>query len=259
MKKILLLSAIFFCFIQIAYSELKTELWVQIRLENGKNTPWDKLYFGIAPNATDTMDKEYNEVEIPNFPFPPGVFTAVFLTYSPTENYDMWSYQSVYGPSKDSVKFYRKYRFRVFYGASNYVTMKWNKLPNYLDSAIICDPYRVYVNVNMKNVQQLTNTEPLLDVFEIHAYWNVDPNSVTEIENNEINIYPNPAKDYISFEDYDEINFVRICNFFGNELLYNNENLQKPIRISELQNGTYFVEVYKLDGQIIVKKLIINR
>jgi hypothetical protein len=244
------------------FAQVTKPLEVQIRLENGKDKPWDNLIFAVAPNGTDTIDKEYNELEIPNWPFPAGVFTAVFMVYNEKEQQDIWSYKSVLGPSPDSLKFFKKFRFRVFYGNSSYVTMKWSKLPKFIDSAVISDPFDgLYFRVNMKDTLQKTNYEILVDEFEIYVHYNVDPNSifVYELENTKINIYPNPAKDYIMLHSTESISKVIIYDNYGNCILSQNHINGDPIDISKYPNGVYLMQINNYEGNSFVKKLIINK
>jgi hypothetical protein len=264
MKNIFYSILITLLFLSPAYAEMKSNVFVTIRLENGVNNPWDGLIFGLAKNATDTMDAEYGEKEIPNFPFPAGVFTAVFLTYNEKEQQDIWSYTCIYGPhpDPDSIRFFKKYRFKVFYGASNYVTMKWGKLPQYLDSAVISDPFGgKFFRVNMKDASEKTNTEYLVDEFDINAYYHVDPNSIqlSDFDNNKFNIYPNPTKDYILFENADSIANLSIYDTNGSKV-FSDENYEGVlIDISNYVPGVYLIRINNYEGNSFVKKLIINK
>ncbi|OGU60656.1 MAG: hypothetical protein A2X64_07985 [Ignavibacteria bacterium GWF2_33_9] len=260
MKIIIFITLFLSITLTSAIAEMNQNVYVTIRLENGKNDPWTKLVFGLGINGTDEMDEEYGEEEIPNFPFPSGIFTAVFITEDASSGEERWAYSCIYGPHKDSISFFKKYRFRVFYGGSNYVTMKWNKLPNYLDSAIISDPYGGnFFRVNMAEVSEKTNYEELVDEFEIYAHYTVDPNSIyfTDFENKYFNIYPNPAKDYIYFNNYESIKKIRIYDIFG-KLLINFENYDgEIIDIRNFSTGNYLISIENDKGENFVKKLII--
>jgi hypothetical protein len=242
-------------------AQLNQTVFVQILLENDKNKPWENLYFGVAPDATDGMDSVYNEYEIPDIPLPAGIFYAVMLTYSPTENKDIWSYRSIVGPSKDkdSLKFMREFRFKVFYGNGTYVRMSWQKLPKYLDSAIISDPYGAWFKVNMADKDSATNSEILVDQFNIYAYYNIDPNSVQVVQVKNSRIYPNPAKDFLIINSDDDIKSIEICNILDFKLLLHINYDNSPLNISNLENGTYFLKLINSEGKISVKKLVILR
>jgi len=249
-------------------AQLNQTVFVQILLENDKNKPWENLYFGVAPDATDGMDSVYNEYEIPDIPLPAGIFYAVMLTYSPTENKDIWSYRSIVGPSKDkdSLKFMREFRFKVFYGNGTYVRMSWQKLPKYLDSAIISDPYGAWFKVNMADKDSATNSEILVDQFNIYAYYNIDPNSVQVVQAKSSIIYPNPAKDELNLV-ISSINsgqlIVKIYDQTGalvdeviNKSIKNEERI--TLNTSNYRSGLYIVQI-QLNGNLEMRKFIITK
>lgn len=248
---------LFILFHSITNAQLTKPVLLQIRLENGVNKPWDNLIIGLAPNATEKMDTAYQEYEIPDFPFPSGIFTAVCLTYDSSEKKDIWSYRSIYGPPKDQMKFMIKYRFRVFYGYSDSVKMSWGTLPDIIDSAILSDNFGGYrLKVNMKEKQSVVNKESLLDNFEVMVYYNLNKLGIRAHNNIPVDIYPNPTKDFISINSSEQISKIEICNFFGNCLFSKliDNNFSK-IDLSQLPEGVYFVKLYQNDN-FVIKKLI---
>ena len=259
MKRAQYIILFFFLLNLTSYSKLTENIFVQIKLENDKDSPWENLIFGLAPDATYKMDTLYNEYEIPDIPLPSDIFYAVMLTYDENEKNYLLSYRSIYGPSNDSIKYEREYRFKVFYGRGSYVRMSWQKLPKYIDSVIISDPYGVWFKVNMAKTNQATNTEILIDQFIVKAYYNIDISSVQEIEEDNFTIYPNPAKDYLILNSKKEIKFVEICNFLGSQLSLYIDNFKSLINISNLQNGIYILKMQTVDGEEITKKLVICR
>jgi hypothetical protein len=259
MKQILYITIFFFLLLLPSYCKLTENIFVQIKLENDKDKPWDNLIFGIAPDATYKMDSIYNEFEIPDIPLPSDIFYAVMLTKDENEGKDLWSYRSIFGPSEDSIKFERTYRFKVFYGTGSYVRMSWQKLPKYIDSVIISDPYETWFKVNMANTNQATNNEILVDQFIVKAYYNIDIQSVEEVSENDILFFPNPAKDYLKIISKKEIKFIQICNFLGIQLSLFYDNANSLLNIANLPNGIYFIKMQTIDGEEINKKLIIHK
>ncbi|MCK9163334.1 MAG: T9SS type A sorting domain-containing protein, partial [Bacteroidales bacterium] len=79
-------------------------------------------------------------------------------------------------------------------------------------------------------------------------------------ENYSVNIYPNPAKDYIIIEGAN-IEKVEIYNIHGQKLQEKKVSNSNNITLStkSLSNGTYHIKVIHHNGQIITKKLIIAR
>lgn len=251
MKRIFLYILIFSISVPI-YSQIDKPLMFNIRLDNGFNKPWDNLVLGVAPDATEKMDSTYQEVEIPDFPFPAGIFTAVCLTYDSTDKKDIWSYRSIYGPNGDSKKFMVKYRFRVFYGYSNYVKMSWLTLPPQIDSAIIMDSFGGYkFKVNMREKLEGRNDEILVENFDVLVYYNFNnvPDNITT--------YPNPVHSYLNINSDASIKMIEVCNILGVSL-FNTYMEGKEIKIdfSNLPSDLYLLKLVKYNNEVIVKKII---
>ena len=93
----------------------------------------------------------------------------------------------------------------------------------------------------------------------------VKPKSIIKpfkIENNEITIYPNPARDQITVSGALDILFVVIYDIQGRELLktLNNTNSSEfIINTSKLNKGVYFIKLVSGDlSDEKVEKLIIE-
>ena len=71
----------------------------------------------------------------------------------------------------------------------------------------------------------------------------------TGLENNEfeneVSVYPNPAKERLYINTSIPIKQMTICNLLGQEIKnYNTSQVQSSIDISELNKGVYFVKIY---------------
>ncbi|MFH0864660.1 MAG: T9SS type A sorting domain-containing protein [Bacteroidota bacterium] len=75
-----------------------------------------------------------------------------------------------------------------------------------------------------------------------------DTNSITSI-------YPNPSSDYITIDNMQDINFIRISNILG-ETVINMDvtNQTETINTSSLPNGIYFVSLINKNGICETKK-----
>lgn len=238
-------------------SQITKPILFNIKLENGFNKPWEQLVLGVAPDATAKMDSSYQELEIPDFPFPSGIFTAVCLTYDSTDKKDIWSYRSIYGPTGDGKKFMIKYKFRVFYGNSNYVKMSWLPLPKEIDSAIILDSFGGYkFKANMKENLEVRNDEVLIDNFDVFVYYNFSNVSVQNqiIENT--SIYPNPVSQILTIRSNEQIKMIEVRNILGKSLLNKNIDVEEfKIDFSSFESGIYLLKLIKYNNEVIVKKI----
>lgn len=118
---------------------------------------------------------------------------------------------------------------------------------------------------------------PLLVCIEVDdATWsatnwtNIDPASnfdtncnfscssaTTEISENtvEINIYPNPTKNYFTIETQ-QPQLITVYSVLGKEILTNNINSSTVIDLSELPSGIYFLNATNDHGEVSTKKII---
>ncbi len=77
--------------------------------------------------------------------------------------------------------------------------------------------------------------------------------STTEIEKQQIKIYPNPAKDNLNFSE--EVSNIKISELSG-KLIKLISTSEKSINISKLAKGTYIISATTKNGEIINKKFI---
>ena len=75
-------------------------------------------------------------------------------------------------------------------------------------------------------------------------------------ESKNVQLYPNPVKDVLSFTNVDKIKSVRIFDATGKQLP--TQKSVSNLNVSTLGKGVYFVEVEKLDGTVAYEKFIKN-
>ncbi|WP_374445839.1 T9SS type A sorting domain-containing protein [Epilithonimonas sp.] len=77
--------------------------------------------------------------------------------------------------------------------------------------------------------------------------------SVNDIKSTTLNIFPNPAKDFLNFSQ--EISNIKITDLFG-KVVQQISNSEKSINVSKLAKGTYIISATTQTGEIIKKKFI---
>ncbi len=115
---------------------------------------------------------------------------------------------------------------------------------------------------NMYGDWENTQKEGTLMIRPILGKMHQIPTNVTPIPTNQnISVYPNPAKDNISIKvDNDaEIAAIQIINSVGNVVLSQNYYSQEPINIQNIPTGLYIVKVCPKKGKCITSKLLIVR
>lgn len=73
--------------------------------------------------------------------------------------------------------------------------------------------------------------------------------------NESINVYPNPARDYINILS-NEVTSIKIINYLGLEVQEKNANSQCIYDISNLQQGIYYIKLVKSNGTHIIKPIV---
>lgn len=87
------------------------------------------------------------------------------------------------------------------------------------------------------------------------------PLSVDDNEMNNIVLYPNPAKDYVTIGFGNEnVSQVSIINLNGNfvNTFENPNNKTLQVDVSNLSAGVYFVKITTINGKRLYKKLLVN-
>ncbi len=90
-----------------------------------------------------------------------------------------------------------------------------------------------------------------------------DPTAIGEknFNNNDIKVYPNPAKDYVLVkrEPTDRIERVEVYNMLGLKVMsqkVENDNLITRVDLLDLQKGIYMLRVFDGDNSVVMTKSI---
>jgi len=74
-----------------------------------------------------------------------------------------------------------------------------------------------------------------------------------------VNLYPNPAKDFVNIETNFEIRNLKVVNYVGQVVLDQNvDQISYQINTSNFGPGMYFVQIQTVDGVVITKRLTVN-
>ena len=105
------------------------------------------------------------------------------------------------------------------------------------------DPNNTYITSNNYTVQLITFSADSCFSDTSTQNINVNINTVNDLyKDDEINIYPNPANDYIQIETHLEFNSIIITDVTGK--IVKSLKYTKQINISELTKGLYFIQLF---------------
>jgi beta-glucanase (GH16 family) len=100
-----------------------------------------------------------------------------------------------------------------------------------------------------------TFTESSMLIDYVRVYQN-NVLSTDEFALNNVNVYPNPASDFISITSVQPLDFVEMYNLLGQQVLVE-KNVVDKININHLDPGVYLLSIYS-EGNKLVKKIIVN-
>ena len=142
----------------------------------------------------------------------------------------------------------------------------WN-LPSNQDQSILKtwnfqdtpDNWEIARNDYIYSLQN--NRNPFIDSINFVNYIDFYSLGIKEnnLQNNNINVYPNPSKDLINIKISDKIENIKIYNFIGQivfDEIINDNSVQ--INTSNYKPGIYFITI-KIKNKLINKKIIITK
>jgi hypothetical protein len=260
------------------------KLRINITNEISQKTP--TLYIGVDTNATDLYDKNVKfiafdtvirEEDLPPFPPFDNIYAALLICCDEdNSSKEINSYVDFRAIPEDEDEFYRKYLFYISWNL-NYLnaTIKWDKLPNGIDSAKIIDTlYTESINCNMNENDSVVVKNPTKHyntLYIVKIWFNKNTGSIKErphSKQNKFTISPNPANDAIFIKNIitvdnitttNNVNEIQAINYtilslIGQKLdegIYNNK-----INISNLDKGLYFIKLQDASGNIYYNKFI---
>ncbi|PKL85463.1 MAG: hypothetical protein CVV22_07845 [Ignavibacteriae bacterium HGW-Ignavibacteriae-1] len=243
MKKYIVFISLLFASISV-HSQIHSVINLNITNDRGATPSWT-YGFGVSHLATDGVDKELGEFDLPPAP-PEGLY--VYFEYI----YNKFGVDEIIATNMDikalpeEEHFYIKHKLNIKWSFSKEVYIKWNNLAfsEHIDSIFIKDPFDgQFVKADMKKKDSLLLTNNAFTVFYIHVYYSKNAASVIENEIiSDYEVFPNPVVDILSVGKKDfkdlivySIDGRVIARFTGNEV----------ISVNNLPRGLYF---YLIDG-----------
>jgi len=93
------------------------------------------------------------------------------------------------------------------------------------------------------------------EVANLHSTNTLDAKQISTVKN-EISIYPNPAKDFVTISSKNEIKSIEIYDLQGKKLCGSN---QSKVDVSKLSTGVYLITIIDKNNNSTSKKLIIKK
>lgn len=170
-----------------------------------------------------------------------------------TQGYEMFS--SITVQEGDVIRFYNGAG-----GTYNFEVQDQNNQPNFEVPGIPGNQeiYSVTVDANYPTYNEITVQQYVFSpsiVKTVEVNFSTSTTSVDELENS-INIYPNPAQDFLRIDSRSAIREVVIQNAEGK--LVHLQDVSNTIDISALPAGTYIVRCTLENDEVVVKQIVKN-
>lgn len=245
MKKYIILILLFILLAENLKSQVHSVTNLNITNDRGAKLSWN-YGFGASHMATDGVDKELGEFDLPPAP-PEGLYVFFEYIYNRDGLDEIISTNMDIKAVPDEEHFYIKHKLNIKWGFSKEVYIKWNNLSfsAHVDSVFIKDPFDgQFIKADMKQKDSILLRNSAFTVFYIHVYYSKNPASIVDGYENlkDYQVFPNPVDDILSIgkKDFNDLIVYSsdgrmIARFEKNEL----------ISLKHLQTGIYF---YLIDG-----------
>jgi hypothetical protein len=230
---------------EFVHSQIHNVTNLNISNDRGATLSWN-YGFGVSHLATDGVDSELGEYDLPPAP-PEGLYVFFEYIYNRDGMDEIISTNMDIKAVPTEEHFYIKHKLNIKWGFSKEVYIKWNNLAfsAHVDSVFIKDALNgQFIKADMKQKDSILLRNNAFSVFYIHVYYSKNPASVVDDNENlsDYQVFPNPVDDILSFgkKDFKDL----IVYSIGGRVIARFEN-NELISLKHLQTGLYF---YLIDG-----------
>jgi len=245
------------------YSKEHVEINLNVKNDIG-NTSQYNFSFGISPLATDVLDKDLGELNLP--PASPFGFYVAFEFVDSTQIepdgskfYDrIWTNKDLRHIPDTLEHYYVQHKLIFRFGQGKKILINWNNdnFPEMIDSIFLRDRLNGFViNYNMKETNSMEWGNDEIRELLIHVYYNLGKTSVKDKITEPLTIYPNPAKEIINFDSNLFFDRFELVDILGNVVLHSGST--RSINISSLPLGVYTARIY-IGNEVQIHKVVKN-
>lgn len=212
--------------------------------------------FTIAahPNATDSVDSQLGEVEIPNLGFPGDVFYV--WTVPPLQDV-IWLSPKDVRQLRPGQQYREEYRVEVNWTGGSLEIAVPSPLPEkYIDSVVIVDDYTDYPNnivrYRVGTDEPIKITNVAIRKFRVLVWYNALTLDVQEDVENPLSAYPNPVMDHVTIMGLQGATELRVASVTGQTIHTQAVDAERAdIDCTSLVPGMYQVTTRSVDGRVL--------
>ncbi|MDD5507880.1 MAG: carboxypeptidase regulatory-like domain-containing protein [Bacteroidales bacterium] len=123
---------------------------------------------------------------------------------------------------------------------------------------VTCEAYGYLINTISDVVIEYQETTVLNFKMEKDSLVNMP---VYDSRGNEVRVYPNPLRNYLNIESEGNFREIYLVDYLGRVIMKEDNTYRKQIQIKTtgLAEGVYFIQCYTMEGNMIVKKIVLLR
>lgn len=237
MKKKLLICAVL---ILVANFVFASDV-VRFTVINSGYSDTRPISVGLDISATDSLDIELGEEELPNFG-PPGGNWGAYIHIDDMSILEGYAWSRVdLRPYQNTDVFSISYHLKTFFDNGDTLSYEWTNLPQCVDSIILSDMIpETDDSINITELGYMAISNQYIEDWALVVYYNFT-NDIKEVTN-KVCVYPNPSSDYIRIENMPHIAKYEIFDILGRKLL-SGENQNDDIYITDLEDGVYYIMI----------------
>jgi len=240
-----------------SYAEFENTA-ARLYIDTQRGYSLDKLVFGIHKDATNSLDSELNEFELPPFPPPEGIH-AGFIVYDTNQNENVMTYidkRPCPRDEQDTVVFV----LQTFKGSGDLITFRWNPIGPEILSAFIYD--RVtdgkVVAINMKDSTSAFISNEFIERFNIKVVYNQGTSVKETDNNNELMVIPTIFSESIKISNADNYYFYMMIDMAGRTMQTGKiVDGEADVNTAYISSGVYML-IFRGSGQLVLSKMIIK-
>lgn len=251
MKRIVLLATILLSCQLSRGQEVAVTLTVTNVLPGSR--PSGTITLGAHPSATNGIDVELGEREIPSLPPPAGVF--VIYTVPPTSDVLWLSPKDLRKLSSESSVLHEYNLNMTWTGGKLEISTK-QRLPAGIDSAyvvdVITDFPNNFIKARIDSGMVFATDNPALTRFKVLVWYKAATTSVDANEPTSLNLAPNPTSDVLSINGLDPGSRIDVLTITGqllSSLRAESTTMMLPVHM--LPTGAYVVRVIDQRGRVL--------
>ena len=246
----------FLVLFSLAANAQQVEIPIAIANTVNDQTKTAVLTLAANPKGTNDLDTALGEREIPTLPPPAGVFIA--YTIPPSSEY-LWLSPLDVRKLEIGKQHLVEYTIGMTWNAGK-LDISWGPIPNLVDSAYLVDVVSDFpdnfIKVKLEQNKTYSTINTAITKLKLLVWYNATSLNVAE-DGSSVRLYPIPFEDELFIEGATLGSHFNVVDVSGSVIFTGTIDQQRQIiRTAELPTGMYALQLQKIDGSVVTRKLL---